>query len=148
MKKSTKFLTLLLSLFLLIGTTQISAKQNIGIGVIIGNPTGLSLKFDNFPVMGIAWNTAGYLHVHADYWLINKTLADPINWYLGLGGKVIFWTDHRSSNLGLGIRIPVGLQWFPFNNLELFGEIVPGLALFPATGFDWDAGIGARFYLN
>ena len=148
MKKGLKILVLLMLSFAILGSTQLNAKKNLGIGVIVGYPTGLSLKFNNFPVMGIAWNVNGYFHVHADYWIINKPLTDPINWYLGIGGKLRLWTNQSSSNIGLGLRIPIGLQWFPFNNLELFGELVPGLSFLPGTGFDWDAAIGARFYLN
>lgn len=57
---------------------------------------------------------------------------------------------HRGKNddsrVGIGIRVPFGLQYFINNNIEVFGEVVPGISLIPSTEFDVDAGIGARYY--
>ena len=47
----------------------------------------------------------------------------------------------------LGIRIPVGIEYL-FGNVPLgaFFELVPILNLRPDTEFDFEAGIGIRFF--
>ena len=39
-----------------------------------------------------------------------------------------------------------GLQYYINNTIELFGEVVPGISIFPSTEFDIGAGISARYY--
>lgn len=150
MKKILLFMIIVLSV-----PAMISAKSTdrLGAGIIIGEPTGISLKYSNFPVLGIAWSVENHFHVHCDYWVHEDTLKAPVNWYVGVGGKVRLFTNDSNdrkkdsdSDIGLGFRVPVGLQYYIIEELELFGEIVPGISLFPATGFDLDAGIGIRYY--
>jgi hypothetical protein len=62
--------------------------------------------------------------------------------YFGLGAKLLL-----ASDLGLGIRIPVGLAYlFESAPFDIFVEIVPGLDLLPGTDFGIDGAIGARYY--
>lgn len=76
----------------------------------------------------------------------------------GLGGKIQVYNDESDvgptwdseddadDEFGLGIRIPLGLQWYATENIELFGEVVPGIQLIPSTAPDVDAGLGVRFH--
>ncbi|MFA7568040.1 MAG: hypothetical protein WCY01_13520 [Alkalispirochaeta sp.] len=118
------------------------AAADVGAGVILGSPTGVSVLVDNRVALAAAWNINNRLHLHADVWLLNRTLADPIDWYLGVGGKVLLLSD----DVYVGARLPLGLQWYVLPNLELFGEVVPGLQVVPSTGFDIDAGLGIRIH--
>ncbi|MBN1897938.1 MAG: DUF3996 domain-containing protein [Spirochaetes bacterium] len=129
------------------GTTAQASNSGTGIGIIIGEPTGLSLKFGNFPVLGIAWSFDEYIHLHCDYWLKNAYLGGPFDWFIGVGGKLLIYESGKDDNIGLGLRIPIGLQLFVVDNLEIFGEVAPGILLIPNTDFDIDAGIGLRFYI-
>lgn len=125
------------------------------VGIIIGEPTGLSLKYNTFPVMGIAWSIENHFHFHADYWILNNTFLDVDNlyYYVGVGGKISLWhqddkpkdSDDKEKDLGLGVRIPLGIQYFLIDEVEFFGEAVPGISLYPATDFDLDLAIGARY---
>ena len=144
-------LKIILFIFLLSSITSANASDKLGAGLIIGEPTGISIKYGNFS-SGIAWSLENHFHFHIDYWLLNKTLTGPVNWFIGIGGKFQYFDNDNNKNkddndrLGVGVRVPVGLQYYIISNLELFGEIVPGLALIPGTGFDLDAGIGIRYY--
>jgi len=155
-KKRTLLLTVLIIGFIFSGITSIQAqgKTDFGLGVILGEPTGISLKYKNFPVVGIAWSVNNHFHLHCDYWIYNATLAQPVNWFIGAGLKLRIMDEHsRDDNnhhddttAGFGIRIPVGLQFFVIPRVELFAELAPGISLYPATEFDIDGGIGARYY--
>jgi hypothetical protein len=123
-----------------------------GLGVIFGEPSGLSAKmwttkttaFD----LGLAWSFSGdgNFHIHGDYLFHKFGVFDvskgslPI--YIGLGARILFQDDTK-----VGIRLPVGLEYY-FDGwpLAVFGEIVPILDLAPDTKFDINGGIGLRFY--
>jgi hypothetical protein len=111
-----------------------------GIGVIVGNPTGLSFRVNRFPVLAVAWSGDSYIHLNMDYWLFNPRLEWPIKAYVGVGGNFRF-----GDNFGIGVRFPLGLQLFFARRFELFGELVPGVQFIDNSGFDLDAGIGLRF---
>ncbi|MEX0662658.1 MAG: hypothetical protein WEA58_14155 [Balneolaceae bacterium] len=125
--------------------------SNTELGVILGEPTGISLKawtsnntaFD----LGVAWSFArsGSVHVHGDY-LRHKWLdadAGALALYYGLGARVLLADDPR-----LGARIPVGLQYMvPDTRLSVFFEIAPLLDLIPETTFDVNGGLGLRIFL-
>lgn len=121
-------------------------ESSTGIGFIIGEPTGLSLRIDRFPVIGIAWSINNYFHLHCDYWLITPHIKRGLYWFWGFGGKM---TSNKtdSNNLTLGMRVPIGLRYFPSKKIEVFFEVAPGLRVFPDTASDFDIGLGMRFIL-
>ncbi len=120
-----------------------------GIGIIVGEPTGISIRIDNFPILGIAWSVFdNYFHFHCDYWLGNKKLDRSLYGYFGLGVKVTGNEKGANDNLQLGARVPFGLRYFVAPRVELFAEVVPGMRVIPDTGFDIDGGIGVRFYFK
>lgn len=144
MRNKTK--TIIATLFLLTSVT-ITVSASTGIGIIIGEPTGLSLKFNNFPVLGIAWSMDDYLHIHCDYWVKISRLDRSIYSFWGFGAKLIIHSQ-KNEKLGMGIRIPLGLRFFISRKVEIFTELVPGMKVIPETKFDIDAGIGIRFYFR
>jgi hypothetical protein len=140
---------------LIIETSYAADQSGIGAGIIVGEPTGLSLKYNKF-AGGIAWSIDDYLHIHFDYWFYNADLVKRLNWFIGGGLKFKIFDDHDNgrdhdndsddNSTGVGLRIPVGIQYFIIPEFEVFAEIVPGIYLVPDTDFDMDAGIGARYY--
>jgi hypothetical protein len=147
MKKLFLISTICLALFVA------NSKAETGIGIVFGHPgnVGLSLRFDNFPVMGIAWHSGddSWIGASIDYWLMkNKLSGDKLSWYFGLGAEINLYTgDNKSDDFGLGARIPIGLQFMATKNIEIFGEVAPTFYLVPGTDFDWHFGIGGRFIL-
>ncbi len=146
---------LFITAVMLYSAAEVPAQQpdGPGFGIIVGEPTGISIKYKNFPVLGFAWSVDNHFHMHCDYWIHHSAIDKSLNWYAGAGGKFrVFKNDsrHRGKNddsrVGIGIRVPFGLQYFINNNIEVFGEVVPGISLIPSTEFDVDAGIGARYY--
>jgi hypothetical protein len=128
--------------------------RTFGIGVIAGEPTGITAKYmidGNSGIDGgIGWKTSGddEYHIYGDYLfhlhdlIAVKKGSLPI--YFG-GGLRFVNRDEKDDKFG--IRIPVGLEYL-FENVPLgaFGEIVPVLNLTPDTDFDLEGGIGIRFY--
>lgn len=156
--KSVKYLitAVFFGLLLTFNTQDLQAqtstdKGQIGLGIMVGEPTGLSFKYwmgsKTAVDAGLTWSLSGNdaIGVHADYvwhkWL--NVEKGQLALYYGVGAAL--WV--AESNTGLGARIPVGLNYlFQDAPLDLFIEVVPGLGVLPDTDFDVDGGIGVRYY--
>lgn len=153
--KKTLLLSLLLTITLAFSLSSSADAQNrfsnTELGIILGEPTGISLKawqsdhtaFD----AGLAWSFggSGSVHIHGDYlrhnWL--DVESGSLALYYGLGARVKLSDEGR-----LGARIPVGLQYnIPDTRLSAFFEVAPLLDLIPETTFDVNGGLGLRIYL-
>lgn len=136
-------------------------KKYVGIGFILGEPTGLDAKFflnnEHALEFGLAWELSGEneLHLQGDYlWhrygLIDLNNGDEMPLFFGVGARLIV----REEDIGedddrdiFGIRFPIGLAYmftnYPF---DIFAEIVPILDVAPESDFDLEGAIGARFW--
>jgi hypothetical protein len=143
---------ILVSIVAMFTASLFAQDSGFGLGAVFGEPTGLSAKVwtgDKTAIDGaLAWSFAGpgYLHLHTDFLVHNFDLIDvsegQLPFYFGIGAYLDF-----ASNLGLGIRIPIGLAYhFDSAPLEIFAEIAPGLSLLPGTDFYLGGGIGIRYY--
>jgi hypothetical protein len=126
-------------------------EKKFGMGIIIGEPTGVSGKMwtssDNALDAGLAYSfrRKGYVHIHADYlWHFPNAFqnSESLVPYAGLGGRL---ATGRGEGI-FGARFVGGLAWYPRNApFELFVEFVPILDLAPATEMSGNAGVGVRF---
>ena len=133
-----------------------SAQRELGVGVIVGEPTGLTLKqwvsrstaFD----AGLAWSFVNdtSIQIHADYLHHRVYLFETDDFegrvpvYYGLGARTVLSDDPT-----VGVRFPVGVgKTFSDYPIELFFEIVPILDIVPKSHFDINAAIGARYYFS
>lgn len=135
----------------------------VGIGVIAGEPTGLTVKFwleDRQAVdVGLGWSFSGTdtLHVHADYlWhdfelLDTSGISGRIPVYYGIGARFKFRDsdgdpDHDDK---FGVRIPIGVSWISESApLDAFVELAPVLDLVPDTDLSLNGAIGLRYWFK
>jgi hypothetical protein len=142
------------------------AEDGFGIGIIAGEPTGISFKkwlsHDTAIDAAAAWsfseNTS--FQFHADYLIHNFGVLKsavpegrlPV--YFGIGGRIKLQNhgnDHNRNDHDalLGVRIPFGISYlFAKAPVDVFAEIVPVLDVVPDTKLDLNGGIGARFYFR
>jgi hypothetical protein len=147
----------LLALFILFGglsTSSILAQVksgSVGIGLQVGDPSGLTLKFYNAGKASVdilaAWDLNDYLfvNVHALY---QKPLGSARNAYFfyGPGAFIAFRERGRYEDyFGVGISGNFGLNVF-FDQFELFAQITPRLQVIESTDGDLGGGIGLRYY--
>lgn len=151
--------------------TEVGYGRKFGLGVVFGNPTGLSGKAwisntnaIDFAVgfYGYGWaryceagrpcDRAGYstVSLNADYlWQSNIVKGTAqLDWHIGAGGRAIFWGDEWGGDVAIGARAPIGLDLM-FSNpswLEVFFELVPALYVLPGPGFNLEGGLGVRAY--
>jgi hypothetical protein len=149
MKTILKFLCVFL---FLINISNAGTSGKFGLGLILGEPTGLSLKAWQSDYIAydaaFAWSFGenGNVHIHVDYLLHNYKIIRTANSYTpiyyGIGGRI-----QTKDETALGVRIPVGINFRSRRiPIDIFIEIVPALNIIPSTEFDLEGGIGARYY--
>lgn len=163
MRKMTVIIALAM-IVALCGIANAEPRDGIGIGVIVGEPTGLSLKKwigdDRAMDAGIGWSFSenDSLHLHADY-LFHRfdLISDPemkgkLSPFFGIGARVKLKEENNGKGANdddalVGVRAPLGLSYLFSDALfEVFAEIVPVLDIAPDTDFALNAAIGARLY--
>jgi hypothetical protein len=140
---------LILSIAFLFSLHNESNAQSTELGVIIGEPTGVSAKFwtsgRSAVDLGVAWSLgeSGNMHVHSDY-LWHFWTNSGVAFYAGLGGRLLFDNDTEFA-----ARIPIGMQFNIARRLGVFFELAPTLPIMPETESDFDinggAGVRLRF---
>lgn len=134
--------------------TLASQDSGFGLGIILGEPTGVSFKnwvgrreaLD----VAVAWSFEGEgaIHIHADYLFHNFRLfhieKGDLVLYYGIGARVK--TVHKTQ---VGVRIPLGLSYlFEKDPIEIFFELGPIMNLTPKTLFRMTTGVGVRYYFD
>lgn len=141
----------------LIAPSTFARGESFGIGAVIGNPTGLSMKLwldQNSAIDGaLAWSTddSKSFHLQSDYLIHDHSLVrvgrTPLNFYYGAGGRLTNSTSKKKSSNAFGARAPIGLaHQFKNASVEIFAELAVDLQLAPSTEVSLSPGIGGRFY--
>lgn len=132
-------------------------EKNFGVGLIVGEPTGISVKYwmnktEAFHFsLGYAAFEGKAIGLNADY-LFHKyglRLFDSDEKFLlfyGFGGRLRIIRDNDDS---FGARGIIGISWLDKSGrLEVFAETAPGFILIPKTKLCIDAALGFNIYLN
>lgn len=136
-------------------------KGTLGVGIILGEPTGISaklyLKDDQAlqAALGFAFYGGG-IHVHVDYVFHPLILQDKPSFvlpvYVGPGIRVIDYRNGRDSSFfAVGLRGVVGLL-FDFKEvpldafIEVGGVLEYGFKDGEGAGIALNIGAGARYY--
>ncbi len=160
-----RFVYCLVALFLVLAAqNSVAQDRGFGLGVIIGEPTGISAKLWTSNVnafdFGLGWSIGGErigkdrnyytknrIHFHMDYlWhafnVIHSSERFPL--YYGLGGRINTGAGYDAA---VAVRGVFGIAWLPHKTpIDVFLEVAPSLQVTPSTGFGLDAGIGVRYF--
>jgi hypothetical protein len=149
---------------------NVNKAGDVGLGIIAGTPTALNIKAwttENEAFNINAAYASGDLALVGDYLWHFRSVFSGVNDrpsifvpYIGLGVMAIFnttgevpadrplyrRTDNREG-VGLGGRVPLGVEFLPYDfPAGFFAEVAPG-AIFTPTNFSFvQAGVGARYY--
>jgi len=125
---------------------------DIGLGLILGEPTGASAKWWTGKTTafdaGAAWSfvSGGFFQVHGDFLFHNFDLfqveTGKLALYYGFGGRV-----KLADQTIVSVRVPIGISYqFEKTAIELFLEVVPMLDIVPATDVGIAGGAGFRYF--
>lgn len=151
-----KFFLIVCLIVSLTSLKSFSQDKGFGLGVILGEPTGISGKYwvDNEHALdfGLAYS---FVHpnktfsLHGDYLLhlpnlIKSSYRFPV--YYGFGARIHF--GNKDGNT-LGARGVIGILWMHDSlPIDAFIELAPVFNLFPETSLHFDFAIGGRYYFN
>ena len=152
MKSVIRFALLLLAVCTSAGTSK-AQNGNLGLGVIVGEPTGLSLKAwqsgRTALDFGAAWSFVedSAVHLHGDILLHRFGAMESRNlpFYYGIGARVKM--ADSGGDPRVGIRFPLGLDYLFGNDpLDMFFEVVPILDVAPDSDVSLNASVGMRYW--
>ena len=137
---------------------DVHAREGIGVGVIVGEPTGVSMKYwiDRTSAFDFAcaWSLADNspIQFHADYLIHGPSVTTnsseqkgSLPWYYGIGGRV----KNINNESHVGIRVPFGITYLVSEvPVDIFGEISPVLDLKPSVNLNWNGALGIRYYFQ
>jgi hypothetical protein len=156
MKKIRNSLLLFIFIFCISAHSQ---DKGFGLGIIIGEPTGISLKAwmskTSAVDAGLAWSfvNEGSAHIHVDYlhhiYDVIKIESGKLPLYVGIGGRIKIKNNKGNNDNRVGIRIPLGIDYmFASAPVDIFLEIAPILDLTPETKISVNGGLGFRYFFN
>jgi hypothetical protein len=133
------------------GRAANQAAGNLGLGIIAGDPSGISGKLWTGPNNAIDFIVGfslyhDYISINGDYvwheWNLIPVKSGRLPLYYGMG----LWTS-ISGSPAVGGRGIVGLEYlFPSAPLDVFLELGPGIQILPDTGPAFSAGLGMRYF--
>ncbi len=153
-KNMVKAIFFVSGLALILAGARPSAAQDrgAGLGLILGEPTGVSLKVWTGRRTAIdaaaAWSLdkSGSFHIHADYLIhdfnLLKTRTGRLPVYYGIGGRIRLEDKTR-----VGVRFPIGMSYiFDRAPFDIFIELGPVFDVIPRTEVTLAGFLGFRFY--
>jgi hypothetical protein len=133
-------------------TSRVGSPDDLGVGVMMGQPFGVIAKYWLTSDLAID-GAAGYhfnhnFDTHLDYlWHSYSSFNvydGRLPCYVGVGARVLLGNDSQ-----LGLRLPFGVTYlFPNEPFDAFVELAPVVKLVKGIGADMDGLVGLRIYLN
>ncbi|UCF69998.1 MAG: hypothetical protein JSW49_07290 [candidate division WOR-3 bacterium] len=132
---------------------------NLGVGIIVGSPTGLSLKYLMSGTSALAAH-AGWsfhdepgIHITGDYQRMFPMVIETeegnefndLTPYVAVGGRFRFKDVEEDNKFHLGVRVGGGIE-YNVSRFGIFLEVLPVVDLIPDTDFDFEGGLGFLFY--
>lgn len=156
--------------------TEIGYRRNFGIGLMLGEPTGITGKYwissKTALDFGLGFGYGNYydrrcdrfgcyggyegVSLNADYlWHPSVLVRGPVEllWHIGVGGRIWFWNyrdrnyDTRGGLLDAAIRMPIGLDlMFANPNFLEIYGEVTPSLYLFGPYLGFEGGLGIRFY--
>jgi hypothetical protein len=143
----------LLSIWGLVLPPQAQAQPNsgsVGIGLQLGQPSGLSLGVYKPSGMALdvlaAWNLNDFLYLNA-HGLFSTGDASPFRLFYGPGVYVgLYERGNAEDQIAAGLSATGGVSIF-IGSFEIYGRVTPRLLLISQTDVAIGGGLGLRLYL-
>lgn len=156
MKKHALIVICCVNVFMLTVRMPVCCQNGFGLGLIAGEPTGISWKkwLGHQTAVGGAggWSFSkkSYVHVHTDWlhhnWTFLKNAFEvesgELPLYYGIGGRIRIDDDSK-----VGFRFIIGVSYmFEDAPFDMYFEIAPIMDVAPKTELDGNSAIGIRYW--
>ena len=125
-----------------------------GLGIIIGEPTCLSIKTWKPGSKAMDFEigrsiTGRRIHIAADYLIHFPHWIKTSNFqpYLGIGGRAKSSSEAEEARFRVGARFGAGIEYI-HGLFGVYGEFFPVLDILPEIRIALEGGIGVRYYFN
>lgn len=123
-----------------------AASAQVGIGGLIGDPTGLTFKLGSGRGgLSVDFSLDSNPLVQAHYIIREQRLRGAgadVRFLFGPGG----FYQKTGGDDALGVSALIGLSVYVAPEFELFGQVTPGIVLTPDVDSNVGAAVGLRFY--
>ena len=137
-----------------VSSSSADTSGRFGVGLMVGEPTGLSLKYFFNSTFAIDGGLGWAFHDGTDFQIQSDVLwhkfdlvtlsQGQLPFYIGVGARVKFQENAEDR---IGLRVPVGVSYiFDDLPLDVFFEVAPILDFTPSTRGGFSAAIGARWW--
>ncbi|MBF8296296.1 MAG: hypothetical protein HW389_2841 [Bacteroidetes bacterium] len=133
-----------------------SDRRKVGIGVVLGAPTGFTVKYWESQRVAYQGSIGGMFHgglmIAGDYLVQQNALRNQqVPFYYGagmfLGDAGFGGPDYSHGKLALGVRAAFGLDYAPREHpIDVAIELGPSLLLTPVVGMGVQLSVSFRFY--
>jgi hypothetical protein len=148
---------LLLVLIAVVGISFAANAQN-ALGVRLGGGQGYNAELSFQKGLGasrlefdLGWhnfeNSSAFSFAALYQYHMDIPDVPNLGWFVGVGGKLDYWSAAPKDNVGLGIAGQAGLDYyFKAVPIQLSLDIRPCFYLIPSTNFHWgDIALGIRY---
>ena len=151
-----KLIVLLLVVSVLPAAVPAKEGHKFGIGIAVGNPTGVDFKFwfnrRRAFDLALQWKSDVQTYFHINYlfhdykFVPKKGLSGDVPVYYGAGIHVL---DAANVPAETGIRLVMGIDYlFDEMPVDIYAEIVPTVIIQPNAGGMLAVCMGARYYFE
>jgi hypothetical protein len=153
-RRSPLLLAAIAALFVTAAAAPRSARAEVGFGVFLGEPTGLTLKLDLSDMMALEFlggvtglgrghRDRGYVHATVLFQLAAVQASSVIiPFRLGIGGAIYHF---EGPDVAARAPFQVGFR-FTGTPIELYLELALRLQIIQDVDLDLDGGVGVRIY--
>jgi hypothetical protein len=144
--------------------TEVGIQRSVGVGLVAGSSPGLTAKLWTRPTnafdFGVGFGLGSFAcserfnpcgrrtSFNADYlWQSGHGARDLLSLHVGLGARFWFWDyGAGASDFQVAGRLPLGLDLYAFDWMEVYAEFTPSVAFDPSVFF-LEGALGLRIYL-
>jgi hypothetical protein len=146
--------------------TEIGSSRKFGLGIQLGEPTALTGKLylggrENALDFALGtrydedWGPDDSVFAQVSYhWHLTELTSGggvAIPFRIGVGGFLdttdYGWDADWDEDFALGARVPFGLDFdLESAPVQFYVELAPEVFVLPPIEFEWDAGVGVRYY--
>ena len=139
-------------LVVLLGHVGLAQGHGLGLGLMVGEPTGISCKGwvtnSGAIQLGIGWPSTshtGGTAIAAEYLWHSHVFRSRESFPLSYGLGAIFGVSNATNTFGA--RGAFGIAWWPHaSSIDIFLELNPTLYFQPSSTFEFDFGFGVRYF--